>query len=536
MPTPTPASNNKFAVLTDNMDLDEDAQGVSASIHAPPTFADMVSGTTAAAPLEHALHAAQPELDNQVGYTPQTWKTLLHNLQFKKLRNMPAVDTYVEPSVGDKRPYGLVGDHPPMDMPSKHTPSVTGHPVMAPASPAPTSTPRMRGSLMTRSATVVPLSTPPSSPAAAGTPQTDAGSVAAQVHLTLDLEEAVIQGMLIDPAVPNIHNHVNHAYIPPDNARVLPPPHGGFPAVQGLEQGLLSFVHKQTIERWMTWGRASALVYIANDSFTTNLSTHVNAIASFFSAVFPSFPAPTIGPPELFKKNDVAYRPVFPFFISGTDDLIDALNSRSCWPTPSITLFVTSMFPEASNFAIAITGFPLACSDASDAIVAEAVREAISNNATATTFITNNADNLLDVHPDDYVDHVLNSIAVRSCSVMEENISVVIFNLYIMPPTEVPDRLKTWILNLKALKFACFQGAGYSRRAFYCGTCKGRDHPGSLCPFTTIIGWPASPAFTDEVNTNSTPASASGGSCGGHNGRGARGSFSNRGRHGRGAF
>ena len=102
MPAQTPASNNKFAVLTDNMDLDEDSQGFSASIHAPPTFADVVSGATTTAPLEHALPAAQPGQDKQVGHIPQTWKPLPRNLQFKKLQNAPIVGTSEGPSVGNK--------------------------------------------------------------------------------------------------------------------------------------------------------------------------------------------------------------------------------------------------------------------------------------------------------------------------------------------------------------------------------------------------------------------------------------------------
>jgi hypothetical protein len=64
------------------MDLDGDVQGVSASIHAPPTFASVVSGTTTSAPLEHALPMAQPEHDDQVGYTPQTWKPPPRHLHF----------------------------------------------------------------------------------------------------------------------------------------------------------------------------------------------------------------------------------------------------------------------------------------------------------------------------------------------------------------------------------------------------------------------------------------------------------------------
>ena len=95
MPAQTPASNNKFAALTGNMDLDEDSQGVSA-------FADVVSGAAATAPLEHALPAAQHEQDEQVGYIPQAWKPLPWNLRFKKLQNAPVVGTSEGPSMGNK--------------------------------------------------------------------------------------------------------------------------------------------------------------------------------------------------------------------------------------------------------------------------------------------------------------------------------------------------------------------------------------------------------------------------------------------------
>ena len=532
MSTPTPASSNKYAVLADNMDLDGDTQGVSASIHAPPTFASVVSGAATAAPVEHT----QTVHDNQVGCAPHSWKPLPCYLRFRKQPKETAAAPHAEPSVGNKRPFGLVGEVADANSPSKRTtPSAADHPatVLAPQVSVPALQPQLPSS--PEPATVLPLVASsalhaPAYHASATTPQGATPSTPSNVHLTLDPDEDVIHGMLVDHA-PATQGWAHNTYTPPDNARVLPPPHGGFPAIEGLEQGLLSFVHNQTIERWRMRGGASTLVYIAGDGLTADFSTRIKAIASFFSSVFPAFPAPTIGPPELFKRNDkqFAFKPVFPFFISGSEDLINTLTSRVCWPTPSITLFVASMDPEASHFAIAITGFPLDRSDASDLVVADAVREAISNDATARTFITNNTDNLVGVHPDHYIDHVLNSIVVRSCSVMEEGSSVVVFNVYITPPTEVPDRLKAWIVNLKKLKYSCFHGAGRCRTAFYCDVCKGRDHPTSLCRFTALIGWPTSPAFTNEAN--SAPPTF-GVSRGGPRGRGGRGNAT-RGRRGR---
>ena len=531
MSTSTPASSNKYAVLADNMDLDGNTQGVSASIHAPPTFASVVSGTATAAPVEHT----QSMHDNQVGCAPHSWKPLPRYLRFRKQPKAIVAAPHTEPSVGDKHPFGLVGEVADANLPSKHTtPSAADHPttVLAPQALAPALQPQLPPSA--EPATALPLVASsalhtPAYHASAATPQEAAPSTPNHAHLPLDPDEDTIHGMLVDHA-PATQGWAHNTYTPPENERVLPPSHGGFPAIEGLEQGLLSFIHNQMIECWRMRGGASALVYIAGDGLTADFSMRIKAIASFFSSVFPAFPAPTIGPPELFKRNDkqFTFKPVFPFFISGSEDLINALTSRVCWPTPSITLFVASMDPEVSHFAIAITGFPLDRSDASNLVVADAVREAISGDTTARTFITNNTDNLVGVHPDHYIDHVLNSIAVRSCSVMEEGSSVVVFNVYITLPTEVPDRLKTWIVNLKKLKYSCFHGAGRCRTAFYCDMCKGRDHLTSLCHFTALIGWPTSPAFTNEAN--SAPPTF-GVSRGGPRRRGGRGNAT-RGRRG----
>ena len=169
MPAQTPTSNNKFAALADNMDLDEDSQGVSASIHAPPTFANVVSGAATMAPLEHALPATQHEQDKQVGHIPQAWKPLPRNLRFKKLQNAPVVDTSEGPSVGNKRLYELVSDLAPKDMPSKRsTPSAARQPAIATASPIPTSVTQTQAPALAGAATLVPPSALPSLPLPTG--------------------------------------------------------------------------------------------------------------------------------------------------------------------------------------------------------------------------------------------------------------------------------------------------------------------------------------------------------------------------------
>ena len=225
MPAQTPASNNKFAVLTDNVDLDEDSQGVSASIHAPPSFADVVSGAATTAPLEHALPAAQPKQDEQVGHIPQAWKPLPRNLRFKKLQNAPIVGTSEGPSVGNKRPYELASDLAPKDMPSKRsTPSAAGQPAIATASPILTSATQAQAPALAGAATLVPVSALPPSPLPTGAPQVNAAPIAAQVQPPLDLEETLVHGMLVDTA-PNAHNHVKQAYVPPPTMREFFPHH-----------------------------------------------------------------------------------------------------------------------------------------------------------------------------------------------------------------------------------------------------------------------------------------------------------------------
>ena len=274
MSTPTSASSNKYAVLADNMDLDGDTQGVSASIHVPPTFASVVSGTTTAAPVEHT----QTVHDNQVGCAPHSWKPLPRYLRFRKQPKETAAAPHTEPSVGDKRPFGLIGEVADANSPSKcTTPSATDHPatVLPSQVPVPALQPQLPSSA--KPATVLPLVDPsalhaPAYHASAATPQGATPSTPNNVHLALDPDEDVIHGMLVDHA-PATQGWAHNTYTPPDNVRVLPPPHRGFPAIEGLEQGLLSFVHNQTIERWRMRGRASTLVYIAGDGLTADFST-----------------------------------------------------------------------------------------------------------------------------------------------------------------------------------------------------------------------------------------------------------------------
>ena len=53
--------------------------------------------------------------------------------------------------------------------------------------------------------------------------------------------------MTIDYAPPTAPILPPTMYLPPDTAHVLQPLDGGFPTVYGLEQGLLSFVHNNSI-------------------------------------------------------------------------------------------------------------------------------------------------------------------------------------------------------------------------------------------------------------------------------------------------
>ena len=290
-----------------------------------------------------------------------------------------------------------------------------------------------------------------------------------------------------------------------------------------------------SINLWKQRGGDSVLIYIANNGLATDTVSRIKAIDAFFSNVFPDFPAPEVAPPpELFKKNDkkILFKPIMPFCISGSGDLIAALRTRKCWPTPSVTLFVTSLEPDVTNFAICLSSFPLERSAASDLIMTRAACDAVRNDVHLCAFITNNYDNLAHILPDQYINYVVGSIVVRSHTVVENSISITVFNLYITPPTCIPDRLKDWIQGLKRLCYACCRGTGVSRQVFYCDLCKGRDHPTTICPFMAIPGWPANPPFTIDAAANGAIANTLDSTRGGLNGRRGRGGP--RGRRGRG--
>ena len=493
------------------MDLDDVyAQDATLTPHPRPSFADVVASTTSTAPL-HNAPAGPAVMEDQASGSPGAWKQVPRTLRFKKAAVTAQEPVQASPNAGDKRPFNYIDNQPRGQGSSKRTNAPTEL-VYADDAQA----------LLTPSA---PLASQPS--AQAPTAAQEVGLA----HATVSAEQ---DDMTIDHTPPTASVLLPTTYTPPGAARVLQQPEGSFPTVYGLEQGLLSFVHNNSINLWKQRGGDSALVYIANDGLATDTVSRIKAIDAFFSNVFPDFPAPEVGPPELFKKNDkrITFKPVMPFCVSGSRDLIAALKTRKCWPTPAVTLFVTALVPDVTDFAICLSGFPLERSEASDLIVTRAAREAVRNDVHLCAFITNNYDNLARIPPDQYINYVVGSIVVRSHAVVENNISITVFNLYITPPTRIPDRLKDWIQGLKRLRYACFRGTGVSRQVFYCDLCKGRDHPTTICPFTAIPGWPANPPFTIDATANGAIANTLDSTRGGLSGRRGRGGP--RGRRGRG--
>ena len=167
-----------------------------------PRLLQVSYGTATAAPVEHT----QPVHDNQVGCAPHSWKPLPCYLRFRKQPKENAAAPHAEPSVGDKRPFGLVGEVADANSPSKRTtPSAADHPttVLAPQASVPALQPQLPSSA--EPATVLPLVAPsalhaPAYHASAATPQGAAPSTPNNVHLTLDPDEDAIHGMLVDHA------------------------------------------------------------------------------------------------------------------------------------------------------------------------------------------------------------------------------------------------------------------------------------------------------------------------------------------------
>ena len=576
----TPTSQNRYAPIAPadaDMELDEPL-GVAASMHAPPSFAAVASGSgTTASP--RTLRSERREQTTQVGSSPGTWKPLPRYLRFTKSTEASVLSAQAGPSIGEKQSIEQVEDRTGEVGPSRRANPAAVAPVAPNSTPAPAQLPLPIATSAAPSASVGPpaaavVAIPNATPAAHSTATPMAATSTDNEQMSVDSAPATMQALATTapmavqvqtpaaplaasaqapanalpnqaqapampvqpPDAPQIHVPATlPPYMPPNAANVLAPPAAGFPIVYGLEQGILSFVQNSTIDLWNQRGGASAIVYIAGDGMATNITRRVQAIDAFFQAVFPGFPAPEIGPPRYFKKNDrkFNFKPVIPYFVSGHIDLINALKSRTCWPTPAVTLFVTTMTPEVTDFAIAIHGFPLDRSNASDLIVGGAVRDTISKDTSIRAFITNFNDNLPDVQPDQLMALITASVRVRSVSVVEKNTPKTVFNLYIRPPTRIPERFKAWIQELKELNFNCFRGAGSSRPSFYCDTCKGRDHLTTACPFAAITGWPANPAFVNDAATNPAAVNASGGARGGHTNNRGRGGSSIRGRRGR---
>lgn len=570
--TSTDISAQEAHSPTGDMDLDDDpTPDAIPPPHQTPSFAAVVAGTSSNHPAPRFNHENHAELNTQVGCAHCSWKTLPPNLHFKKYAETSRGLAFPSPNVGDKRPFNVMDNLAGSSAPSKranipmqaalNTPSVT-----APAStPAALPTNYLPHSPLTNSphdreemnVDLAPLGIQLQAVTAPAETQIQPLNAPINTHnqpLTA-LPAIPIQSPIpITPflaqgtsATPAAHAQPTHAqianvpialppYIPPNAANVLAQPAAGFPIVYGLEQGLLSFVQNSSIDLWKKRRGASALVYIGGDGMAPNITRRVQAIEAFFQTVFPGFPPPQVGPPQYFKKNDrkLPFKPVIPYFVSGHRDLINTLKSCTCWPTPSVTLFVTTMTPETTDFTIAIHGFPLDRSNASDLIVREAVRDTLNNDTNICTFITNFNDNLPDMQPDQLIAFVSASVRIQSTSVVEGNNPKTIFNLYITPPTTVPERFMAWIQELKKMSFSCFRGTGSWRCSFYCDTCKGRDHPTVACPFAAIPGWPANPAFVNDSVPKPPPAAVSGGARGGYNNyRGRGGGSSLRSRRGR---
>lgn len=271
----------------------------------------------------------------------------------------------------------------------------------------------------------------------------------------------------------------------------VPLPQEAFPSIHGLtKKDFFAHVHEDTLKAWKDQQGPHIFAYLANDKIVKEATSRVTRIRELITSFF-DCPELVVGAAKPAKFRNLDYKPVFPFFIGGiTPYQADRLIERTCWSTPTITVFFVPAKIPISPFVMTLGNLPLAPTRTNNRKVADTVKAKIISSRNLCSFIQRNRNNLpKNLDGTAVVQHVVDSVHVTSFLVRERGDDIPVFNIYIKSPTINPDHNDLWVEKLRAISYTCIEGTGEARELYHCNDCKGRDHPSGLCPYKALPGW-----------------------------------------------
>ncbi|KAJ7247216.1 hypothetical protein C8J57DRAFT_1724514 [Mycena rebaudengoi] len=168
----------------------------------------------------------------------------------------------------------------------------------------------------------------------------------------------------------------------------------------------------------------------------------------------------------------------------------DILDSRVVSST-AITLFPIPYDIPVNGFVGVFTGFYLANTTEHADIARGLLRAAIAANNDIAQFVQTHRDAFgPQVSAGEAWEIFLNSVAVRSIALVDNDITTIDWRLHVTPPTNNHEnwaQLRRLFGRLQIMNASW--GVARLRRAFRCRICPSVDHPTPLCPLPDVPGW-----------------------------------------------
>ncbi|KAF8868019.1 hypothetical protein BD779DRAFT_1482515 [Infundibulicybe gibba] len=232
------------------------------------------------------------------------------------------------------------------------------------------------------------------------------------------------------------------------------------------------------------------LAYLANDRVVEEAAERVLRLTDLVNAALKTT-ATIVGHARPANHHSKDIKPLFPYYIGGlSQKQMRCLTTKGCWSTPSLTaFFITNpLFP--SEFVMTLENFPLAGTEESNKIVKKTVQQKILQMPHILNFLAVNRNNI----PYDYIymdllNYITNSVMVTNLLIVQKGTTIIMFNVYIHPPTTFTNAHETWVSILCNLNYTCIHGSGKPQTLFHCTCCKGKDHPAGHCGYLKLPRW-----------------------------------------------
>ena len=255
--------------------------------------------------------------------------------------------------------------------------------------------------------------------------------------------------------------------------------------IQGLNRyELFEIVHPETLCEWEAVTGPKIIVFIANDTVTTEIHHRVTLIRKALTAIFPDVD-PVIGSAAVSGVTGIAHQPVFPFLVHQIPEpYARRLILQHCWTINGFSFFALHFALPVTSYVMTLAGLHLPAQLESNDIVATLVRRWLRNSHSVDSFIRDHHDNLPTfMSVDEQIEFTLDTVEIKHVKLGNAKDDSVAFNAYIYPPTNDPFHHQSWLKAVRAITYYAACGTGKAVSIFNCKVCKGRDHSSDSCSF-----------------------------------------------------